>query len=51
MPYTGYSLVRDKDGNVKFDNWNNIDTGFWRLLTEADKAYVLKQREAAKLSS
>lgn len=44
MPYSGYAIVRDSKGNVKFDNWNNIPNEYWKLLTDADKAYILKKR-------
>jgi len=44
MAYTGYILVRDKDGNVKFDDWSNIHQGYWEQLTDADKAYIMTKR-------
>lgn len=39
-----FALVRDKNGNPKFDSWNNIDQGLWDMLSEKDKLYVLNQR-------
>ena len=44
MAYSNYLLVRDKNGNPKFDNWNNIHEGYWSQLTDKDKQYVIKQR-------
>ena len=44
MSYGNYSLVRDKKGNPKFDDWNNIHEGYWALLTEEDKQYILTKR-------
>ena len=44
MPYHGYAIVRDSEGNVKFDDWNNIHEEYWKLLTEADKAYIMIKR-------
>ena len=44
MAYAGYCIVRDSDGNVKFDNWNNIPKEYWLQLTEADKAFIQTKR-------
>lgn len=38
------ALVRDKDGNPKFDNWNNIPANVWSLLSDADILYILTKR-------
>ena len=40
-----YGLVRDKDGNVRFDDWFNIDKGFHGVLTEEDWQYIKEQQE------
>tara|TARA_R110002096_G_C14095144_1_gene678189 strand:+ start:212 stop:364 length:153 start_codon:yes stop_codon:yes gene_type:complete len=50
MGYRGYGLVRDPQGNVKFDDWNNVPAPLWAILTDTDKEYVLKKREEAKLT-
>ena len=44
MPYSGYFVVRDSEGNVKFDNWSNIPKEYWAQLTEADKAFIKTKR-------
>ena len=45
MTYTGYGLVRDKDGKPKFDNINNIPAQFWNQLNESEKAQIIKERQ------
>ena len=44
MSYSGYAIVRDANGNPKFDDWNNIHEAYWELLTEQDKEYILTKR-------
>ncbi len=43
-----YALVRDKNGNPKFDSWDNIHPNYWAMLTDRDKAYVQAKRDEAK---
>ena len=38
------ALVRDKDGNPKFDNWNNIPAALWAMLSDSDIQYILTKR-------
>lgn len=40
----GIAIVRDKNGNVKFDDWNNIPEIFHAALTPADWEYI-KERQ------
>jgi hypothetical protein len=40
----GYFLVRDQDGNPKFDDYNNIPQVWWDMLTEAEKASIIEKR-------
>ena len=49
MPYTGYALVRDKNGNPKFDSINNIHEAYWAMLTEAEKSAILEARKTGEL--
>ena len=44
MSYSGYFIVRDENGNPKFDDWNNIHEAYWVQLTEADKNFILTKR-------
>jgi hypothetical protein len=41
---SGWLLVRDSEGNVKFDDWDNIPEAYHKDLTKADWAYIHKQR-------
>ena len=50
MSYTNYALVRDSKGNPKFDSINNIHAAYWELLTDAEKASIIKARETGVLS-
>lgn len=45
MSYSGYGLVRDKNGKPKFDNINNIPAQFWNQLTESEKTQIQKERQ------
>ena len=44
MTDQNFALVRDKEGNPRFDDWNNIHEGHWAMLTEKEKEFVLTQR-------
>lgn len=35
------ALLRDKDGNVKFDDWHNISEIYGAALTTKDKMYIM----------
>ena len=48
MGWGAYGLVRDKDGKPRFDNINNIHAGIWNLLTETEKAQIIKERQENK---
>lgn len=45
--FVGVAIVRDKDGNPKFDDPNNVPQVVFDQLTDADKAYLktLKQEK------
>ena len=45
MPYSGHVLIRDSNGKPKFDNINNIPAQFWEVLTEPEKAQIIKERQ------
>jgi len=38
-------LVRDKDGNVRFDDYANIPDIYHSILTEEDWIYIETKRE------
>ena len=44
VPKGGNFLVRDTDGNPKFDDINNVPQIFWGMLTEAEKAAIIQKR-------
>ena len=48
MPYSGYVLIRDPQGNPKFDDINNIAQGYWDMLTQSEKDNIIKQRKERK---
>ena len=50
MSYSGYFLVRDMNGNPKFDSWNNIHEAYWELLTEDEQASIINYRKSGVLS-
>jgi len=41
---SGHFLVRDKYGVPKFDDINNIPAVWWDMLTDDEKANIIKQR-------
>ena len=43
--YSGYFLVRDKNGKPKFDNINNIHPAYWSQLTEEEKQEIIEKRK------
>lgn len=45
MPYTGYCLVRDKNGEPKFDDINDIPQPYWDMLTEDEKQNIIDKRK------
>ena len=47
--YTGYALVRDPQGNPKFDSINNIHAAYWEMLTDAEKSAIIEARETGEL--
>ena len=40
-----YFLVRSPDGKPKFDNINNIDQGYWDMLTDSEKSEIQQERK------
>ena len=42
--WTGYALVRDKDGRPKFDDLNNIPQQIWDMLTEDEQQEIQNGR-------
>ena len=44
--WTGVFIVRDKNGNVKFDDWVNIPPAFIKHLSQSDLDYIKQQAEA-----
>jgi hypothetical protein len=38
------ALVRDPQGNPKFDDYNNIPQIFWDMLTAEEKAAIIEKR-------
>jgi len=44
--WTGVFIVRDKNGNVKFDDWANIPEIFINHLNQADLDYIKQKAEA-----
>lgn len=48
----GYALVRDANGNPKFDNWDDAyHPGYRELLTDADMAYIEEKRNDSRTRS
>ena len=45
MPYSGYLLVRDKNGEPKFDDINDIAQPYWDMLTEDEKQKIFDKRK------
>tara|TARA_R100001377_G_C3181875_1_gene106982 strand:- start:760 stop:933 length:174 start_codon:yes stop_codon:yes gene_type:complete len=41
----GVCIVRDSNGNPKFDDWDNIDAVFLSALTASDLAYIKQQQQ------
>lgn len=39
----GVFLIRDSEGNVKFDDYSNIPSKFLPYLTSEDLAYIQQQ--------
>lgn len=50
MPYQCSALVRDKNGNPRFDSFDNISQGLWDLLTEAEQSAIINYRKTGVLS-
>lgn len=50
MTTGNYFLVRDKNGNPRFDSINNIHEGYWVMLTEAEKFSIIEARKTGVLS-
>ena len=50
MSYSGYFIVRDEQGNPKFDSYSNIHEAYWVQLTEAEQASILNYRKSGVLS-
>lgn len=44
----GYGLVRDKEGNPKFNDINNIPRVFWDLLTEKEQEEIQNGRNTPR---
>ncbi|MBL4753877.1 MAG: hypothetical protein JKY52_09845 [Flavobacteriales bacterium] len=44
-----YALVRDKDGNPRFDDYNNIAAGFWAMLTEDEQKSIIVFQKGGEL--
>lgn len=42
------AVVRDKNGNVKFDDWNNIPQSFYPALTESDWQHIASKKAEIK---
>jgi len=49
MTIGNYFLVRDKNGNPKFDSYNNIHEGYWAMLTEKEKQTIITYRTTGEL--
>tara|TARA_R110000772_G_C13310322_1_gene440480 strand:- start:53866 stop:54060 length:195 start_codon:yes stop_codon:yes gene_type:complete len=45
--YRGYCLVRDKNGEPKFDSIVNIPQPYWDMLTEEEKLKIINKRKEA----
>lgn len=45
---SGVMLVRDPNGNVKFDDWDNIHEDFHHMLSEEDWKYIESNRNKEK---
>lgn len=49
MSFSAYALVRDKNGNPRFDSLDNIEEGYWKLLTENEKQSIINYRKTGEL--
>lgn len=45
--FRGILLVKDKDGNVKFDDWNNIPEIYHPYLNEEDWKYIEEKQNGS----